>query len=51
MEIGLREKRPLRAGGLGLSLPYGLVRVQGGEIKIETKVSEGSKFIMQLPKQ
>ena len=35
--------------GLGLSLAYDIVKVHGGEIKIETKENEGSNFIIQLP--
>ena len=35
--------------GLGLSLSYDIIKAHGGEIKVETKESEGSKFIIQLP--
>jgi two-component system, NtrC family, sensor kinase len=35
--------------GLGLSLSYDIVKAQGGELKVETKESEGSEFIVQLP--
>jgi two-component system, NtrC family, sensor kinase len=35
--------------GLGLSLAYDIVKVHSGEIKVETKEGEGSKFIIQLP--
>ncbi|MEP7228877.1 MAG: 7TM-DISM domain-containing protein [Ginsengibacter sp.] len=35
--------------GLGLSLSYDIIRANGGEIKVETKESEGSVFIIQLP--
>ena len=35
--------------GLGLSLAYDIVKAHGGEIKVETKEGEGSKFIVQLP--
>ena len=34
--------------GLGLSLSYDIVKAHGGEIKVETKEDEGSKFIIQL---
>jgi len=37
--------------GLGLSLAYDIVKAHGGEIKVETKAGEGSKFIIQLPNQ
>ena len=35
--------------GLGLSLSYDIVKAHGGELKVETKESEGSEFIIQLP--
>jgi len=35
--------------GLGLSLAYDIVKAHGGDIKVETKESEGSEFIIQLP--
>ena len=35
--------------GLGLSLSYDIIKAHGGEIKVETKVGEGSEFIIQLP--
>ncbi len=36
--------------GLGLSLSYDIIKVHGGEIKVESKEGEGSEFIVQLPK-
>jgi signal transduction histidine kinase/ligand-binding sensor domain-containing protein len=35
--------------GLGLSLSYDIIRAHGGEIKVETKESEGTSFIIRLP--
>jgi two-component system NtrC family sensor kinase len=35
--------------GLGLSLSYDIIKAHGGEIKVETKESEGTTFIIQLP--
>ncbi|HUZ57896.1 MAG TPA: ATP-binding protein [Hanamia sp.] len=35
--------------GLGLSLAYDIVKKHGGELKVETRENEGSKFIIQLP--
>jgi len=35
--------------GLGLSLAYDIIKAHGGEIKVETKESEGTTFIIQLP--
>ena len=35
--------------GLGLSLSYDIIKAHGGEIKVETKENEGSKFIIELP--
>jgi signal transduction histidine kinase len=34
--------------GLGLSLSYDIIKAHGGEIKVETKESKGSTFIIQL---
>ena len=35
--------------GLGLSLSYDVIKVHGGEIRVETKVGEGTAFIIILP--
>jgi signal transduction histidine kinase len=35
--------------GLGLSLSYDIVKVHGGEIKVQSEEGEGSEFIIQLP--
>jgi two-component system, NtrC family, sensor kinase len=35
--------------GLGLSLSYDIVKVHGGEIKLETKEGEGCEFVILLP--
>ena len=35
--------------GLGLSLSYDIVKAHGGEIKVETKESVGTTFIISLP--
>jgi ligand-binding sensor domain-containing protein/signal transduction histidine kinase len=37
--------------GLGLSLSYDIVRAHGGELKVETKESSGTTFIIQMPIQ
>jgi len=34
---------------LGLSLSYDIVKAHGGELKVETKESEGAEFIVNLP--
>lgn len=34
--------------GLGLSLSYDIIKAHGGEIKVETREGEGSRFIIQL---
>ena len=42
--------KPTRQGTfLGLSLSYDIIKVHGGELKVETKVGEGSKFEVHLP--
>ena len=35
--------------GLGLSLSYDIIKAHGGEIKVESREAEGSKFIITLP--
>jgi len=35
--------------GLGLSLSYDIVKAHGGELKVETKMGEGSEFIIKIP--
>jgi two-component system, NtrC family, sensor kinase len=35
--------------GLGLSLSYDIIKAHGGEIKVETKESEFTEFVIQLP--
>jgi signal transduction histidine kinase len=35
--------------GLGLSMAYDIVKAHGGEIRIESKEGEGSKFTIELP--
>ncbi len=35
--------------GLGLSLSHDIVKAHGGEIRVETKEGEGSRFIILLP--
>jgi signal transduction histidine kinase len=35
--------------GLGLSLSYDIVKAHSGEIKVETKESVGSEFILKVP--
>jgi signal transduction histidine kinase len=35
--------------GLGLSLSYDIVKAHGGEIKVNSKVGEGTEFLISLP--
>lgn len=42
--------KPTGAGtGLGLSLSYDIVKAHGGELKAESHIGEGTKFIITLP--
>ena len=43
-------KKPTGQGtGMGLSLSYDIVKAHWGELRVETKEGEGSKFIINLP--
>ena len=35
--------------GLGLSMAYGIVRQSGGDIAVESRVGEGTRFVILLP--
>ena len=35
--------------GLGLSMSYDIVKAHGGDLNVETKEGEGSKFIISIP--
>ena len=42
--------KPAGSGtGLGLSLSYDIIKVHGGELKVETQEGEGAEFIITLP--
>jgi signal transduction histidine kinase len=35
--------------GLGLSIVYGIIKKHNGDIKVKSKVGEGTTFIIELP--
>jgi signal transduction histidine kinase len=35
--------------GLGLSISYGIIKKHNGEIQINSKIHEGTEFIIELP--
>ncbi len=42
-------KRTGEGTGLGLSITYDIIKAHGGDIKVDTKEGQGSKFTIQLP--
>ncbi len=42
-------KKGTEGTGLGLSITHDIVKAHGGELKVESKVDEGSAFIILLP--
>ena len=50
-EGNVKRKFTNKPAGLGLSLSYDIVKVHGGELKVETKEGEGSEFLVTLPYQ
>jgi len=42
-------KPPGQGTGLGLSLAYDIIKACGGEIRVETKETEYTRFIITLP--
>jgi len=47
--LDISATRPYGGVGLGLSICKGLVEMQGGNIWVESKYGEGSKFYFTLP--
>ena len=43
------ESTPEKGLGLGLSFVAWIVKAHGGEIQVESKPGEGSRFILHLP--
>jgi len=41
--------RPFTNTGLGLSMSYGIIKRFGGEIEVESKVGQGTTFMITLP--
>jgi two-component system, NtrC family, sensor kinase len=42
-------KPPGEGTGLGLSLSYDIIKVHGGELKVESNEGEGAAFFVRLP--
>jgi len=42
-------KSAVKGTGLGLSVSYGIIKRHGGEIKVQSKPGEGTKFTILLP--
>jgi signal transduction histidine kinase len=44
-------KKGTEGTGLGLSITHDIIKAHGGELKVETKIGEGTAFIIQLEKK
>ncbi len=44
-------KAPGKGTGLGLSISYGIVKNHHGDLRVESRLAEGSTFIIELPIQ
>ena len=45
----VQENKRMDGAGLGVSIVYELVKKMNGTIKVESKIDEGTQFIVQLP--
>lgn len=50
-QLKTKNKIEKQGSGIGLYLVKSLVTLHGGNIKVESKVNEGSKFIVTIPKK
>ena len=48
-QVGTDTNRKYGGTGLGLSIVKQLVEMQGGSIKVKSKIDQGSQFVIQLP--
>ncbi|WP_165876195.1 ATP-binding protein [Mariniflexile fucanivorans] len=46
--FNVSEERDYRGGGIGLSISHKLVKLMGGDLKLESKENEGSTFYFSL---
>jgi signal transduction histidine kinase len=44
-------KKGTEGTGLGLSITHDIIKAHGGELKVETKIGEGTTFIIELEKK
>jgi signal transduction histidine kinase len=44
-----KNEAGLKGTGLGLAIVRGIVEAQGGQIRVESEMSKGSRFIFSLP--
>ncbi len=44
-------KAPKKGTGLGLSVTYGIVREHGGSIEVSSQLGQGTRFIIELPRE
>ena len=49
--LDLKKNRSVEGTGLGLSITLSLVRMMGGELKVESEYGKGSNFTVYLPQK
>lgn len=49
IQVDNSDTRPFEGSGLGLSIATGLIKLLGGQIRVESEIGNGSTFYFSLP--